>query len=218
MTTSTFVLARIDQLIIAGWTGRDQVAQERHIAELEKVGVKRPPMTPIYYRVSASRLTTAGTIEVPGGDSSGEVEFVIAQVDNRLWIGAGSDHTDRKVETYNITVSKQMCDKPVAGELWLFDELTAHWDRLILRSWAVTDGNRRLYQQGSVTAMLHPRDTIARYKDGGALNNGTAMFGGTLAASGGIQPADRFEFELEDPILERRLAHGYDIRRLPVEG
>lgn len=218
MTTSTFVPARIAQLIIAGWTGRDQVAQEKHIAELEKVGVKRPPTTPIYYRVSASRLTTAGAIEIPGGDSSGEVEFVMVQLDGRLWIGAGSDHTDRKVETYNITVSKQMCDKPVAGELWLFDELTAHWDRLILRSWAVTDGSRVLYQQGSVTAMLHPQDTIARYKDGSAFNNGTAMFGGTLAAIGGIQPADRFEVELEDPVLERRLAHGYDIQRLPVEG
>ena len=30
----------------------------------------------------------------------------------RIFVGLGSDHTDRKVETYSVTVSKQMCDKP----------------------------------------------------------------------------------------------------------
>ena len=37
------------------------------------------------------------------------------------------------------------------------------------------------------------------------------MFGGTFAAKGGIRPADRFEFELEDPVLKRKIGHGYDV-------
>ena len=45
--------------VIAGWTGRDPVAREKHILELEALGVARPASTPIYYRVSASRLTTS---------------------------------------------------------------------------------------------------------------------------------------------------------------
>jgi hypothetical protein len=219
MTTEIIVPGRVRHLIIAGWTGRDRAAQEKHIAELELLGVRRPPATPIYYRVSSARLTTSDSIEVAGSESSGEVEFVILQKDGSLWISVGSDHTDRKVETYNITVSKQMCEKPIAPEAWLFDELKDHWDRLMLRSWAVIDGVRRLYQEGNVSAMLHPRDLIAGYApDGGSLKEGTAMFGGTFPAIGGIRPADRFEFELEDPVLQRRLAQAYDVRSLPVAG
>ena len=50
------------------------------------------------------------------------------------------------------------------------------------------------------------------------LPDGCAMFGGTFAAKGGIRPASRFEFELEDPVLKRRIGHGYDVIELPVLG
>ena len=86
----------IDQAVIAGWTGRDPVARDKHIAELEAIGIARPASTPIYYRVSACRITTADSIEVSGGDSSGEVEFVLIGWQGRIFVGAGSDHTDRK--------------------------------------------------------------------------------------------------------------------------
>jgi hypothetical protein len=219
MTIQNLSTACVRQVIIAGWTGRDRAAQEKHIAELEQVGVRRPPTTPVYYRVSSSRVTLASEIQVAGGDSSGEVEFVIFKLGEKLWIGVGSDHTDRKVEAYSITASKQMCDKPVAREIWLLDELVGHWDELALRSWAVEGGDRRLYQEGQVSSMLHPLDLIAGFeRGGGALAEGSGMFGGTFAAIGTIRPADRFEFELEDPVLRRRLAHAYDIVRLPVLG
>ena len=67
----------IDQAVIAGWTGRDPVARDKHIAELEAIGIARPASTPIYYRVAARRLTLTDSIEVSGGDTSGEVEFVL---------------------------------------------------------------------------------------------------------------------------------------------
>jgi hypothetical protein len=44
------------------------------------------------------------------------------------------------------------------------------------------------------------------------------MFGGTFAAIGGIRPAARFEFELEDPVLNRSIRHAYDVIALPVLG
>jgi hypothetical protein len=208
----------IRDAVIAGWTGRDPVAMEKHIAELEAIGVKRPASTPIFYRVAAARLTTDPAIEATGTASSGEAEFVLVQADGRLFVGAGSDHTDREVETYGVTVSKQMCDKPVAPVLWPFDEVAEHWDRLRLRSRIVNGGARSLYQEGPVTAMLDPRDLMSRYAEGGHLPDGTLMFCGTLAAHGGIRPAERFEFELEDPVLGRTIRHGYDIRTLPVLG
>ena len=63
----------IRDAIIAGWTARDAVARDGHIAELEALGVRRPASTPIFYRVAAARLTTATKIETLGETSSGEV-------------------------------------------------------------------------------------------------------------------------------------------------
>ncbi len=198
----------IENAIIAGWTGRDAAAVEKHIKELEALGVKRPATTPIFYRVAAARLTTDASIECLGRQSSGEVEFVLLQSGGRLWVGTGSDHTDREVEAYGVSVSKQMCEKPIAREFWRFDDVAAHWDKLVLRSFATIDGARVLYQEGSVAAMRAPADLIARY---GGLTDGSLMFCGTHAVHGGIRPAERFDFELEDLVLGRKIAHGYDI-------
>ncbi len=216
-TTTPLTLA-IDQAVIAGWTGRDAVARDKHIAELEAVGIARPASTPIYYRVSARRLTMEDSIEVCGGESSGEVEFVLIGWQGRIFVGCGSDHTDRKVEAYSVTVSKQMCDKVVAPTLWELEEVAGHWDRMILRSHAWINGERVLYQEGRLDAMLPVDELIARGFEGKKLPDGCAMFGGTFAAKGGIRPADRFEFELEDPVLKRTIRHGYDVITLPVLG
>lgn len=211
--------ATLRQLVIAGWTGRDRAAMEKHIAELEALGVRRPASTPVFYRVGTSRLTLAPSIQVSGGESSGEVEFVLAQFDGQLWVGLGSDHTDRKLETIGVTISKQLCDKPVGGTFWSFDEVAPHWDRLVLRAYALDNGRRSLYQEGPVTTMQDPLELIAACTGGQrALPEGTAMFCGTLAAKGGIRPAARFEMELHDPVLQRTLAHGYDIETLPIAG
>ncbi|MFG1340318.1 DUF2848 domain-containing protein [Xanthobacter autotrophicus] len=213
---ATRLAVEIQHAVIAGWTGRDKAALEKHIVELEELGVPRPATTPIYYRVAAARFTTADAIECTGGDSSGEVEFMVVQSGGRRFLGVGSDHTDRTVETYGITVSKQMCDKPVAPDLWALDDVLPHWDSLIIRSFATIGGERVLYQEGPVSAMLPPGEIIAGYGPG--LSEGTAMFCGTLAAKGGIRPAERFAFELEDPVLKRTIRHAYDVRILPIAG
>ena len=51
----------IEDLVIAGWTGRDVAALEHHIEELKAIGVQPPSMVPLYYRVAASLLTQAET-------------------------------------------------------------------------------------------------------------------------------------------------------------
>jgi hypothetical protein len=207
----------INRAVIAGWTGRDPIAVEKHIRELEALGVPRPSSTPIFYCVSTSRLITAPVIEVSGDRSSGEVEFILVQTGQRLYVGVGSDHTDRAAETYSVAVSKQMCDKPLAAELWDYADVDGHWDKLVLRSWICVDRHRVLYQEGSVSHIRTPADLIARYDGGSAgLPDGTVMFCGTLAATGGIRSAPRFEFEIEDPVRGRRIRHGYDIVALPI--
>lgn len=215
--TTPLTLA-IDQAVIAGWTGRDPVARDKHIAELEALGIARPASTPIYYRVSARRLTMEDSIEVCGEQSSGEVEFVLIGWQGRVFVGLGSDHTDRKVESYSVTVSKQMCDKPIAPVLWELEEVAGHWDRMVLRSYAWINGKRELYQEGTLDAMLGVDDLIKRGFADGKLPDGCAMFGGTFAAKGGIRPAERFECELEDPVLKRTIRHAYEVMTLPIRG
>jgi hypothetical protein len=216
--TTTPLTLPIDQAVIAGWTGRDPVARDKHIAELEAIGIARPASTPIYYRCAARRLTTADSIEVTGGDSSGEVEFVLIGWQGRIFVGLGSDHTDRKVETYSVTVSKQMCDKPIAPVLWELEDVARHWDQMILRSHAWIAGKRELYQEGTLDAMLPVEELIHRGFGSRGFPDGCVMFGGTFAAKGGIRPASRFEFELEDPVLKRTIRHAYDVIELPVLG
>lgn len=201
----------VNHLVIAGWTGRDEAALQKHIKELEEIGVKPPKTTPIFYRVAASLFTHATQIEVSGPDTSGEVEYVLLQRPDGLWVTVGSDHTDRKAETIGVSLSKQLCAKVACPDAWPYAEVRPHWDKLMLRAWA--DGD--LYQEGPVSAMRSPEDLTQRY---GGLVPGAAMFCGTLAAKGGIRPAAVFRLELEDPVLKRTLQHEYRIHVLPVEG
>jgi hypothetical protein len=206
----------ITQLVIAGWTGRDKASVEKHIAELAAIGVKRPRAVPMFYRVAASLLTTAREVEVVGESSSGEVEFVLVSTPDALHVGVGSDHTDRIVEAYGVTVSKQLCPKPLGSELWPFADLDAHWDRLVLRSHVTRGGRRALYQEGEVSRMLAPRDLLERFSGSAFLAPGTAMFCGTLAVRGEIGGGERFEIELHDPVRNRSLRHEYAVRALAI--
>ena len=207
----------IARLVIAGWTGRDKAAVEKHISELAAIGVKRPRAVPTFYLLGAGLLTTAGEIEVVGEDSSGEVEFVLISAPDALYVGVGSDHTDRKVEAYGVTVSKQMCPKPIGREFWRFTDVEEHWDRLVLRSHVTRKGKRRLYQEDAVSGMLAPRDLLVRLADSGAtLSPGSAMFCGTLVVRGEIGGGERFEIELHDPVRNRSLGHEYAVRELAM--
>ncbi len=210
------ISCEINQLVIAGWTGRNKEAVEHHIEELAKLGVARPRTVPCFYRAAESLLSTSASFQVIGHDSSGEVEYVLFSLPGGLYVGLGSDHTDRKVEAYGVTVSKQMCPKPVAAELWRFDDLEDHWDSLMTRSWVTRNGKRELYQEGPVARMLLPQDLIERYSDSKKLPIGTAMFCGTHSVIGEICGGDLFEIELEDPILKRKIACSYKTISLEI--
>jgi hypothetical protein len=210
------IAVAIDHLVVAGWAGRDEAALRHHVEELAAIGVPRPSAMPVFYRVAAQTLTQEPVLSVLGGDSSGEVEPVLFSFADGLWLGLGSDHTDRKAETMGIALSKQLCGKPVAGTLWRLADVEAHWDEIEIRAFAVIDGQRTLYQQGTLASLRTPQDLLSRRPGGPELPAGTAMFCGTLGAIGGIRPASRFEMELHDPKLGRSIAAAYDIETLAV--
>lgn len=216
---STTERVTVTKVIVGGWTGRDPEAIQHHIDELVKIGVTPPKKVPTFYRVGVSRLSTADGIEVIGEQSSGEVEYVLLRHGGRTWVGAGSDHTDREVEQVGITVAKQLCDKPVAPEFWPLDEVEDHWEQLTLRAVVVEDGKEVVYQEGGVSGLLTPADLLAKLaEEGGTLEEGTLMFGGTCPAIGGVRFAPHFRMELADPVLGRTIAHGYDVIPVPIEG
>src|ERR1043166_4164140 len=60
----TPLTASIEQVVLAGYTGRDQAHVLDHIHELEKLGVAPPPSIPMVYVVPPQLLTTADSIAV----------------------------------------------------------------------------------------------------------------------------------------------------------
>jgi hypothetical protein len=206
----------IDRLIVAGWVGKNKEAVRKHIEELGRLGVPAPSRTPTYMNLSPALLTTAKAMDVVGPESSGEVECVLFGSAGRLYMGVGSDHTDRGFEKYDIPASKQMCAKPVAPVVWDVEEVGTHADRIALRSWTTTDGKRRPYQEGLLASNTGVMDILRGVPAEDRLGlERFALYCGTLPAIGGVGIGEVFEFEMEDPVLGRKIGHRYSIRRLP---
>ena len=134
----------------------------------------------------------------------------------RLWVTVGADHPDRKVESYGIAISKHMCAKPLGRVALRFEEVEPHWDRLMLRSFIQEDGKKVLYQEGPLAKIRDPRELIFGWKDEKRLPMGAVMFCATMPAIGAIRSSPRFEMELDDPVLGRKISHAYEIEALPV--
>lgn len=206
----------VEKLVIAGWTGRDRAMVDHHIEELAALGVKRPAAVPAFYELSPALLTLDPHLYVVGDESSGEAEAVIWVLEDGLWVGLGSDHTDRALETMDVTWSKQVCSKPVGKEIWPLMEVEQHWDRLRLSSTVTAEGT--LYQAGDLAGLLHPRDLIRRYGElGHALPPGSVLFCGTLPLKTNIRFSAGLSLMLEDPVLNRRISHQYTCTPLPHE-
>jgi hypothetical protein len=207
----------VNSLVIAGWAGRDRHALEKHIAELEREGVPRPARTPEFYRIGANLLTTAAGIQVPGDTSTGEIEAFVLKAADELWVGVGSDHTDRKLEATSVVMSKQACPKPIGTTLWRYSEMQDHWDAIEVCSYRYDGDERIVYQRGRLSANLAGDELLDRFeRDNGPVSNGTLMFCGTIPAEGGIRFSKRFEMELHDPVRGLYIRHAYDIFTLPV--
>ena len=207
----------IRELVIAGWTARDVAALNAHIEKLQAIGVPAPSRIPMFYRLGAELLTQAEEIQVLGEDTTGDAEPVLVGSPERLWLTVGADHTDRKVESYGVAIAKQVCPKVLARAAWRFEDVEPHWDQLILRSFIEEGGKKVPYQEGLLAKIRAPRDLIAGWNNGDKrLPAGVAMFCGTLPAIGGIRSSSRFDMEIEDPVLGRRLSHTYIVQALPI--
>lgn len=197
-------------VVLAGYTGRDQESVRRHIEELAEHGVPGPDSVPTFYSATPSLVVAADAIEVLGAETSGEAEFVLFRSGDEVYVGAGSDHTDRALERTSITYAKQLCPKVVSREVWRYADMADRWDRVRLRAFA--GGERRLYQDGFAADMLDPEDILARVEQRtGRTLDGVLVFSGTLPLVGDLSFADRFEVELCDESDGSRLSLSYRV-------
>lgn len=194
---------------IAGYTGRDTEAVVRYVAKLEEEGIAAPDSIPAVFYCGADRVVAHDVIDVAGGETCGEVEFVLLVTDEGLHVTVGSDHTDRALETKSIALSKQVVPKVVARTAWRFEEVADHWDQLILQSWVGEE--RRPYQETGVDFFLPPDEILGL----AGASPGTVVFGGTVSSLGGGFDFDPFfEGRLTDPVLDRHISFRYRTRRL----
>ena len=202
--------------IRCGYTARDRSAVEQHIEKLKHDGVPVPPATPMYFPTPPRGLTFSPVLWVDGDETSGEIEFVILAYKDEIFIGVGSDHTDRNMERYNVMKAKLVCPAVMSRQLWVYREIKEHFDAIEIRSWAVTGTERILYQESTLRHILAPEDLLDRVKGvvDGPLQ-GLAVFSGTPPLLEGKDIyADRFEGELYDPYRKLRLTVGYEVRQL----
>src|SRR5262249_8955726 len=153
----------VRRLVNAGYVGRNQEAVKAHIDELRHEGILPPPSIPALFPLSADNVTTADQIEVVGGGTSGEVEYVLFLLEGEVLVGVGSDPTDRILERTSLGKSKQICKNVVSRRVWRYADVKDVWDDLVLESWVRSPetGEELLYQKGPLRAILAADDLIA---------------------------------------------------------
>jgi len=207
---------RLRGIVLCGYTGRDQSAIRAHIEELKKEGVDPPPSVPMFYPKPFWGLTTDKDISVQGKETSGEVEYAVLVDGTKIFIGLGSDHTDRELERTDILKSKQVCPTVISGTLWPYDEIKDHWDRIEIRSWVEISGKKTLYQDSTFGTILPPEELIGMVQQRveGSVD-GIAIFSGTPPiVTGNMVFTNRFACEMLDPVLKREITFDYRIHTL----
>jgi hypothetical protein len=205
------------RMINAGYVGKNQEEVRRHIEELAAKGIPGPKSIPVLFPVVCHALTTGSMIEVYGNETSGEVEYVLCVVsEDEVYVGLGSDHTDRHLEETDIPRSKQICPNLMSRTVWPLGEVEEHWDDLLISASVVKNAEAILYQEGRLGLLLNPAELMAfvKTKISGPLQN-LIIFSGTMGTlTGEFVFGESFAAKLIDEKTNRRLEISYDVRPL----
>lgn len=203
-----------EKMINAGFTGRDQAEVRHHLDELSAKGIEVPSETPVLYPVLPSALTSADRIMVYGEETSAEIEYVLF-VKNRdeVYVGIGSDHTDRNLEEVDIPRAKQISPNVVSPMVWELSDVKHHWDSLSMECTVRKNGDSVLYQKGQLGLLMSPgelMDLIADKIDSSIDNS--VIFSGTLKMeTDEFVFADSVSVLLSDAELNRSIETHYHV-------
>jgi hypothetical protein len=212
---------RVRRMVNAGYVGRNLNAIEAHIEELRREGIPPPPSVPMIFPVLSHNITTENQIEVIGNRTSGEVEFVLLLEGETVFVGVGSDHTDRDLERQSIVKSKQICLNVLSPRVWKYEEVKSHWDELLMQSWVRMDQEDAdmLYQRAHLKSIISAADlqelVKSRMGDVPDGESGLVIFSGTIPIlTKDILYGSYFRGELMDSTLNQTLTCEYWIKRL----
>ncbi|MEM6847248.1 MAG: DUF2848 family protein [Pseudomonadota bacterium] len=211
------VNVEVTGVVIAGWTGRNKEAVQHHIDELAAIGVAPPSTVPLFYRAARTQAVQSDSIEVLGGETSGEVEPVLVMTEDGLILTIGSDHTDRALEAHSVALSKQISAKPLGRSAWRFD-VAADNDSIALSSMISNDGSIWTPYQDGTLAAIQPLSSLfagaEQALDGFPV--GTVMYCGTLPVlTPKITPSRFFKADIRRPD-GATLALQYTAETLPI--
>lgn len=207
----------VRRMVNVGYSGRNREAVRAHVEELAKLGVPAPTTTPTYFPVLSQNITTDDEIEVVTQTTSGEIEAVFLVSAGGVYVGVGSDHTDRELEVQSVIKSKQLCPNVVSKTVWRLEDVAPHWDELIIRSFVGDGAREQLYQEAPLKALL-PAAELLRLVEAQMSEpqrDGIVVYSGTVPLrTKEPQYAEYFRGELFDPKLNRKLGFTYRVRLL----
>lgn len=205
-----------------GFTMRDPEKMQRHLEECYAMGVKevfcdRPPLV---MPISPWVVLTDDEIQVQRPRTSGEVEIVtLADADGTVYVGVGSDHTDRTLEGYDIPWGKQVAPNVVAPMLWRWDDVKDHWDELVIECDVIDDGEHVAYQKAGVSEFWTPAEMLEGARESVTPVDGAIiLFSGTVVSlEEKLRFAESWTIRMIDPVLGRTLEHTYGVVVLAPE-
>lgn len=207
----------VKYLVLGGYSGRNTEGVMKHIEELAKLGVPKPPRVPMLYPISRYLLRFDEEVEVLDDKTNGEVEYVLFVDKDILYVTVGSDHTDRDLEKYGVRKSKQMYPVIIPKKVWKYKDVKDHWDEIVIKSFITVKGKEILYQEDPLKA-LHPPEKLIEdiEKELKIDKNGLVIFSGTIPSiTGELLFGEEFKILMHDPVLKRSLEHKYNIKILP---
>lgn len=207
-----------DELLVIGYAGRNREKIMEHIKELEEqLGVPAPKNIPTIFECSHEVLTQEKDIKFVGSKTSGEIEYVIVLIDGKIYIGLGSDHTDRELESVSVPKSKQVCPKPISTEVWDYNDLKDHWDQIKLVSYQTINGVEEQYQAGTLADILPVEKILAElYSRVGSIKN-SIIYSGTVPLLKGFAYGENFKGMMVDEVLNRSLTLNYNVNVISEE-
>ena len=208
----------LNRLLIVGYSGSNIEKIKEHIKELkEHLGVPEPKRIPTIFECSRELLTTEKNIKFIGDMTSGEVEYLIIKHSNEIYIGIGSDHTDRKLESISVPKAKQICPKPIGEEVWLYKDVKEHWNEIEAESYQNIDRKKVLYQKGKLSEILPVEKIISELENRVGNIEDSVIFSGTVPLASTFKYGKEFICKIVDKNNNSTLNLNYKINKISEE-
>lgn len=207
-----------EELLVIGYAGRNMEKTMEHIKELEEqLGVPAPKRIPTIFECSHELLTQEKDIKFVGSKTSGEVEYVIVLSNGNIYIGLGSDHTDRELESISVPKAKQVCPKPISTKIWDYNDLKDHWDKIRLISYQTINGVEQIYQDGTLADILPVEKILQELKERVGDIKNSIIYSGTVPLLKGFVYGDNFRCMIVDEVLNRTISLDYNVQVISEE-